>query len=65
MPKEIPRGVVPDVLDFDIVVNKFDLQSRSYVHFQNITLGQVLTSLSPCFEVKSATTYLLQGWLWH
>ena len=39
------RGVVVIVLDSDIVVKKFELQSRFYIHFQINTLGKVLSQL--------------------
>ena len=32
-----PRGVVANLMDYDIVVCKFELQSRYYVHFQTNT----------------------------
>ena len=41
-----PRGVVANILDYDIVVNKFELQ-RYYVHFLTITLGKNMDSLIP------------------
>ena len=46
-----PRGAVADVLDYDILISKFQLQSRHYVHFQNFLIV-------PLFLLQ-------QGWLWH
>ena len=34
-------GVIANVLDYDTLVNEFELQSRYLVHFQTITLGKV------------------------
>ena len=47
--KGCPRGVMVKVLDCGIVVSRFELQSRVYVHFRT----------------NSTTTVLLEGWLWH
>ena len=41
------RGFLAYVLDFDIVVSEFDLQSRHYVHFQTDTLEKGMNSLKP------------------
>ena len=35
-----PHGVAAKVLDSDILVSKFDLHSRNYVHFRTNTLGK-------------------------
>ena len=37
---ESPRGVVTNVLPYDIVVREFEIQSRYYVHFWTNTLGK-------------------------
>ena len=37
---EGPCGVVINVLDSDIVVSEFELQSRYYVHFRTNTHGK-------------------------
>ena len=34
-----PRSVVENILDCDIGVKEFELQSRYYVHFQTNTIG--------------------------
>ena len=34
MASECPRGVMVEVLDCEIVVSEFELQSCSYVHFR-------------------------------
>ena len=52
----------------DIVVIKFELQSRYYVHFRINTLGKVMNPLIPPSYgrgVDSTTTVLLQGWVCH
>ena len=38
--KGSPSCVVANVLDCDIVVSEFELQSRYYVHFQTNTLSK-------------------------
>ena len=41
-PSFVPRGVVANVLDCDIVVSEFKLPSRNYVCFRTNTLGKVM-----------------------
>ena len=54
------------MLDYDIIVNEFELQSRYYVHFRTYTLGKGMNSFNPlCYELNGTTIVLLQGWLWH
>ena len=59
--------VVANVLDFDIVVNEFELQSRYYVHFRTNTLGKDINPLNPApgYGLSSTIAILLQGWLRH
>ena len=38
-------GVVANVLDCDIVVSEFELQSRYYIPFQTNTLGKDINTL--------------------
>ena len=40
-----PRSIVVNVLDCDIVINEFELQSRHYVHFWTNTLGKCMNPL--------------------
>ena len=40
-----PRGVIVKVMDSGIVVSKFVLQSRYYIHFQANTLGKGMNPL--------------------
>ena len=40
-----PRGVMVKTMDYRIVVRKFVLQSRYYVHFQANTLGKGMNPL--------------------
>ena len=46
------RGVVANMLDCDIVVSEFELQSRYYVHLRTNTLGKGINLLLPelCFK---------------
>ena len=58
------RGVMANVLDYNIVVNKSELQTRYYVRFRTNTLGKGLNPfILPSFELNSTTTVLLQEWL--
>ena len=41
------RGVVANVLDCDIIVSEFEIQSRYYVHFQINTLRKGMNLLIP------------------
>ena len=41
------RGVVANLLDYDIIVSKFELQSSQYIHFRTNTLGSILNPLIP------------------
>ena len=40
-----PRGVVINVLDWDILVSKFELRSCYYIHFRANTLRKGMNSL--------------------
>ena len=40
-------GVVTNVLDYDIVVSEFELQSRYYVHFRTNTLRKDIDFITP------------------
>ena len=54
-----PSGVVAYMLDYDIVVSEFELQSRYYVLFRTNILGIF------SYVLNNISTVLLQGWLWH
>ena len=41
------RGVVANVLDCNIVVSEFELQSRYYVHFHTNTITKSMNFLVP------------------
>ena len=41
------HGVVANVLDYDIIVNEFKIQSYNYAYFQTNTLGKGMNSLIP------------------
>ena len=61
------HSIEANMLDCDIVVSEFELESRYNVDFQTNTLGKgmnpLITRLS--YELNSTTSVLLQGWLWH
>ena len=60
-----PRVIVANVVDCDIVVSVFELQSCYYVHFWCNTLGKGRNSLTlPSYGLNSTTTMSLQEWLW-
>ena len=42
-----PRYVVANVLNFDIVVNGFELQSCYHIHFRTIILEKRMNTLIP------------------
>ena len=52
---ESNRGLVANVLDCDIVVNEFELQSCCYVHFLTNTLGKGMKPLIllPSYSLNS------------
>ena len=54
-----------NVLDCDIVVSEFELQSRYNIHFHTNTFWKGMTpSYSPRYGLNSTTTVLLQGRAW-
>ena len=51
---------VANVLDSDILVSEFELQSRYYVHFRTNTLGQSWNlPILPSYGLDNTTTTLL------
>ena len=42
-----PRGFVTTMMDYDIIVSEFELQSHYYVHFRTNTLGKEMNILIP------------------
>ena len=50
---------VANVLDCNIVVSEFELQSRYYVHFRTIVLGKVMNSLIPSSNGLNNSTIVL------
>ena len=42
-----PCGAAANVLDYEIVVSEFKLQSCYYIHFQTNTLGKGMNMLIP------------------
>ena len=54
-----PRDIVAKVLDCNILVRKFKLQSHHYIHFRANIL------IPPSYELNKITTVLLQRWLWN
>ena len=50
------------VLDCDILVSKFELQSHYYIHFQTNTIRERYElPYSPSYKLNGMTTVLLQG----
>ncbi len=56
---------LPYVLDCDIVVSKFKLQSCYYIHFQTNSLGKGMNNPPSSNGLNSTTTVLLQGGFWY
>ena len=55
-----PRGVVANVLDYDIIVSEFKLHSRDYIHFWANTLGEGRNlSPTPGYGLNITNTVLL------
>ena len=60
-----PCGILVNMLDYNITVSEFELQSCYYVHFQTNTIGKGIQSPYPSsYGLNSTTTVLLRGWLW-
>ena len=60
------RGVMAKVLDCEIVVSEFELQSVYYVHFWTNSFGKDMNlSILACNGLNNTTTILLQGWFWY
>ena len=57
-----PHGVMVNVLNSNIEVSEFKLQSHYYIHFQTNTHGKGMNSQYPSnYRLNSTTTVLL----WH
>ena len=54
------RGVVVNVLNCNIVVSKFKLQSRYYIHFRSNIIGIGINSINPQNGLNNITVVLLQ-----
>ena len=50
--RKSPRGVVANVLGWDILVSEFKPRSRYHVHFLTNTLGEIINSLISHFGIK-------------
>ena len=61
------KCVVVNVLDCDIVVSEFKLQSRYYVHFRANNLMKDMNPFNyfppPSYRLNSITAVLQQGWI--
>ena len=57
-----PCDIVANVLECDLIVSEFELQSRYYIHFQTNTLGKhIYPLIHPSYGLNSTTTILLQA----
>ena len=61
---ESPCDVVANVVDCDLVVSEFELQSRYYVNFRTNTFGKGMNFLFHHLP-NSTANILLQGWFLH
>ena len=60
------RVVEANVLNRDILVSEFELQSCYYIHFRTNIHGKGMNLLFPLsYGLNSSTTVILQGWIWH
>ena len=63
---ENPFGIVANMLDCNIVINKSENQLYYYIHFKTITFGKGMKPLFPSsYGLNSTTTVFLLRWLWH
>ena len=58
-------GIMANVLDCNIIVKEFKLQSCYYIYFQTQEKYKITDYPSPSYRLNSVTAVLLQGWLWH
>ena len=66
MERGCPRGVMVKAMDCGIIVSKFELQLRYYVHFwAKYPWERYEPSYPPSYGLNSSTTVLLGEWLWH
>ena len=56
MKEESLRGVVAKVMDYNIAVSEFKLQSRYYAHFIINNLEKNMTPSSPSYWLNRTTT---------
>ena len=55
-----------NVWDYDIVINKFEIQLRYYIDFRTNTNGKIMNILFPTrYGLNSTTIFLLKGWILH
>ena len=60
------RDIEDNVFDWDIILNKFELQSIDLVHFRINKLKRGIHPLiSPSSKLNSATTGILRRWILH
>ena len=64
--RENSHGIMANVMNSDLTLSIFKLQSCCYVNIltNNIEKG-IEPPYPPIYRLKSTTTVLLQGWLWH
>ena len=60
----MPRGVVANELDWDIIVG-LNTSSSITFHFGLMASGKAWTLYSRSYGLDNTTTILLQGWLWY
>ena len=60
-----PDGIVSNMLNCDMAVSNFELQSCYNIHFRTNIRKKGMKPLTPQFWVKSTAAVLLQGWLWN
>ena len=56
---------VANVVDCNIAVRQFEIQSRYYIHFWPNPLGKDMISLiCPSYRLNIIPSVILPGWLW-
>ena len=63
--REVPMALWLTILDCNIIVSEFEMQSCYYIHFLTNILGKGMRPLiSLSYELNSNIAILLQGWIW-
>ena len=64
-PADCANGMLANMMNYDVIVSKFKLQSCYYVHFQTNFFGKGMSTLIHLNYGLNSTTTVLQRWLWY